>query len=167
VFEYALLLVFPAAMAFAGAMDLFTMTIPNRVSLAMVVAFFVAAPFTGLSLGAVASHAGAGMMMLVIGFGMFTLGWLGGGDAKLLAAAALWIGFDQLLGYLVLVTAAGGMLAMAILTYRSLTPPLWLCGQAWAVRLHDRSSGIPYGIALAVAGLWIYPSTSWFATLAM
>ncbi len=166
-FEYALLLVFPAAMAFAGAMDLFTMTIPNRVSLAMVVAFFIAAPFSGMSLGAVAGHAGAGMTMLVIGFGMFTLGWLGGGDAKLLAAAALWIGFDQLLGYLILVTVAGGMLAVAILTYRSLAPPLWLCTQAWAVRLHDKSSGIPYGIALAVAGLWIYPSTSWFATLAL
>jgi prepilin peptidase CpaA len=167
VFEYGLLLVFPAAMAFAGAMDLFTMTIPNRVSLAMTVAFFVAAPFAGMALPTIASHAGAGMMMLVIGFGMFTLGWLGGGDAKLLAAAALWIGFDQLLGYLILVTAAGGMLAMSILTYRSMTPPLWLCGQACAVRLHDQSSGIPYGIALAVAGLWIYPSTSWFAALAM
>lgn len=165
-FEYALLLIFPAAMAFAGAMDLFTMTIPNRISLAMVVAFFAVAPFMGFSAAAIASHAGAGMMMLVVGFAMFMLGWLGGGDAKLLAAAALWIGFEQLVGYVALVAVAGGMLATAVLMYRSLTPPLWLCGQAWAVRLHDRSGGIPYGIALAVAGLWIYPSTSWFASLA-
>jgi prepilin peptidase CpaA len=166
VLEYALLLIFPAAMAFAGAMDLFTMTIPNRLSAGMAVAFFIAAPLVGMPLSELATHAGAGAMMLVIGFGMFALGWLGGGDAKLLAVAGLWLGFDQLLGYVLLVAVAGGMLATAILTFRSLAPPAWMCNYAWAVRLHDRSVGIPYGIALGVAALWIYPSTMWFAKLA-
>jgi prepilin peptidase CpaA len=166
VLEYALLLIFPAAMAFAGAMDLFTMTIPNRLSAVMGVAFFVVAPLAGMTLPDLASHAGAGAMMLVVGFGMFALGWLGGGDAKLLAVAGLWLGFDQLLGYVLLVAIAGGMLATAILTFRSLTPPVWMCNFAWAVRLHDRTVGIPYGIALGAAALWIYPSTMWFAKLA-
>ncbi len=154
-------------MAFAGAMDLFTMTIPNRISIGLIAAFIVAALLAPLGWTDVASHVGAGFMMLVIGIGMFSLGWLGGGDAKLLAAAALWFGFDGLLQYLVLVSIAGGVLVLAILFYRSMTPPLWLCKQAWAMRLHAKAGGIPYGIALAAAGLWLYPSTAWLTNLAV
>jgi prepilin peptidase CpaA len=163
VIEYAVLLVFPAAMAFAGAMDLFTMTIPNRISIVLVAAFAVAAIVTGMSWAGVANHLGAGMLMLCVGIGMFALGWLGGGDAKLLAATALWIGFDHLIGYLLVAGIAGGLLAVMILMYRSILPPLWLARQGWALRLHGARTGIPYGIALAAAGLHVFPSTSWFA----
>lgn len=165
-FEYALFLVFPAALAFAGAMDLFTMTIPNRISLVLIAAFPAAAYMSGLGWWDVASHVGAGLLMLVVGFAMFARGWLGGGDAKLLAAAALWFGFDQLGPYLLLAALAGGVLAFAILMYRRMAPPLWLCNQAWAMRLHSAKTGIPYGIALAAAGLKLYPSTAWLTSLA-
>lgn len=161
--EYAVLLIFPAAMAFAGAMDLFTMTIPNRISIVLVATFFVAAAMTGIGWQALASHVGAGLLMLAIGIGMFAMGWLGGGDAKLLAATALWLGFGHLLGYLMVAGLAGGLLALAILMYRSMLPPLWLARQGWALRLHSAKSGIPYGIALAAAGLHVYPSTMWLA----
>ena len=167
VLEFALFLVFPAAMAFAGSMDLFTMTIPNRISLALIAAFVVALPFAPFGWAGLASHVGAGLLMLAVGIFMFSRGWLGGGDAKLLAVAALWVGLDRLFEYLVLTSIAGGALVMAILLYRGLTPPLWLCGQEWAMRLHKKAGGIPYGIALATAGLWIYPSTAWFTTLAV
>jgi prepilin peptidase CpaA len=153
VIEYAVLLIFPAAMAFAGAMDLFTMTIPNRISIVLVATFFVAAAMTGIGWQALASHVGAGLLMLAIGIG----------DAKLLAATALWLGFGHLLGYLMVAGLAGGLLALAILMYRSMLPPLWLARQGWALRLHSAKSGIPYGIALAVAGLHVYPSTIWLA----
>lgn len=163
--EYAVLLVFPAAMAFAGAMDLFTMTIPNRISIVLVVAFGVAAAMTGIGWAGLANHIGAGLLMLCVGIGMFALGWLGGGDAKLLAATALWIGFDYLVPYLLVAGIAGGLLAIAILLYRSIMPPLWLARQAWALRLHASRGGIPYGIALAAAGLHVFPSTGWFAPI--
>jgi prepilin peptidase CpaA len=163
VFEYAVLLVFPAAMAFAGAMDLLTMTIPNRISIVLVAAFCVAAAMTGMGWQELASHVGAGFLMLVIGIAMFAMGWLGGGDAKLLAAAALWIGFEHLIGYLLVAGIAGGLLALVILIYRSMPPPLWLARQGWALHLHGARTGIPYGIALAAAGLHVFPSTSWFA----
>jgi prepilin peptidase CpaA len=166
VLEFALLLVFPAAMAFAGSMDLLTMTIPNRVSLALIAAFVLIAPFTTLGWYGFASHIIAGLVMLCVGIFMFARGWLGGGDAKLLAAAALWLGFEHLLGYIVLVAMAGGGLALAILLYRSVPAPIWATAQPWAMRLHDRRGGIPYGIALAAAALWIYPSTLWFTSLA-
>ena len=164
--QYALLLTFPAIMAFAGSIDLLTMTIPNRVSLALVAAFPFAAVLIGLDWAAFTSHLGAGVLMLVVGIGMFARGWLGGGDAKLLAAAALWLGFEHLAGYLLLVAIAGGALALLILSYRNFAPPAWMLGQAWAMRLHDRKVGIPYGVALAAAALWIYPSTFWFAGFA-
>lgn len=166
-FEFLLFLVFPAAMAYAAVMDMLTMTIPNRISLLMVAGFMAAVPFSGLDAGGVANHVGAGAMMLALGILMFAQGWLGGGDAKLLSATALWLGFTNILPYLAIVGVLGGFLAMALLLYRSMPPPLLLCREAWALRLHDKSCGIPYGIALAAAGLWIYPSTVWFARLAL
>lgn len=166
VLQYALLLTFPAIMAFAGSIDLLTMTIPNRVSLVLVAAFPLAAALVGMDWTAFASHLGAGALMLVVGIGMFARGWLGGGDAKLMAAAALWLGFEHLAGYLLLVAIAGGALALLILSYRNCMPPAWMLGQAWAMRLHDKKVGIPYGIALAAAALWIYPSTPWFLSFA-
>lgn len=166
VLEYAVFLVFPAALAFAGAMDLFTMTIPNRISLVLIATFPIAAYLTGMSWMDLGSHVGAGALMLVIGFGMFARGWLGGGDAKLLAAASLWFGFENLGPYLLLAALAGGVLAFVILMYRRIAPPLWLCNQSWAMRLHSAKTGIPYGIALAAAGLKLYPSTAWFTSLA-
>ncbi len=165
--HYALLLTFPAIMAFAGSIDLLTMTIPNRVSLALLAAFPIAALLIGMDWAALASHLGAGALMLVVGIAMFARGWLGGGDAKLLAAAALWLGFEHLASYLLLVAIAGGGLAFAILFYRNWAPPAWMLAQPWAMRLHDKKVGIPYGIALAAAGLWIYPTTSWFTSFAV
>jgi prepilin peptidase CpaA len=165
--EYPLLMLFPVAMAFGGAMDLLTMTIPNRVSLLLIAGFAVAAAFAGMPLLTVANHVLAGMLLLVVGIFMFSMGWLGGGDAKLLAAAALWIGFDDLAAYLVQVSVLGGVLAVAILVYRNATLPFWMLRQDWAMRLHDRKGGIPYGVALAGAALWIYPSTPWFVAFAV
>lgn len=164
--DYPLLLVFPAAMAFAGAMDLFTMTIPNKVSLALIAAFAVVATMIGMPWQLVASHVLAGLLFLTIGIAMFSRGWLGGGDAKLLAAAALWFGFGQMLSFLYLVSLLGGALALVILLYRTSLPPFWLLGHSWAERLHDRKVGIPYGIAIAGAALWLYPKSHWFAALA-
>ncbi|MFV0298175.1 MAG: prepilin peptidase [Hyphomicrobiaceae bacterium] len=165
-FEFALFLMFPAAMAFAGAMDLFTMTIPNRITIGLVIAFVVAAIAAPLGWEALASHVGAGLLMLGVGILMFARGWFGGGDAKLLAAAALWFGFDGLPQYLVLVSIAGGALVLFLLTYRQFTLPLWLCRQDWALRLHKQAGPVPYGVALAAAGLWLYPVTPWFQSFA-
>jgi prepilin peptidase CpaA len=160
--EFPLLMMFPVAMAFAGAMDFFTMTIPNRLSLLLIAAFAVAALFAGMPLAAIGNHVMAGLLLLGVGIFMFSMGWLGGGDAKLMAAAALWIGFDGLFSYLLQVTMLGGLLATAIMTYRSVSLPVWLMGERWAARLHEQEGGIPYGMALAGAALWVYPSTPWF-----
>ena len=158
--------VFPGAMAFAAAMDLFTMTIPNRISLFLVAAFFFLAPFSGMDLTDFAVHLAVAFGMLLVGIVFFMRGWMGGGDAKLIAAAALWMGADNIWPYLAAAVVVGGALGVLLLLYRAIIPPLWLCQQDWAMRLHNKDEGIPYGIALCAAGLMVYPSTQWMTNLA-
>jgi len=75
------LLLFPALMAFAASSDLLTMTISNRLSLALAGGFFALALVTGMSLPAIGMHVAAGALVLVIAFACFSQGWIGGGDA--------------------------------------------------------------------------------------
>ncbi|CEG06789.1 Flp pilus assembly protein, protease CpaA [Afipia felis] len=159
--DLARLFLFPALMAFAAASDLLTMTISNRVSLLLIAGFFVLAIVTGMGWEAIGWHALAGLSVLIIAFACFAFGWIGGGDAKVAAATALWFGFGYLLDYLLLASVLGGVLTLAILQFRNWTLPTWLLGQDWLVRLHGKDTGIPYGIALAAAALLIYPDTDW------
>jgi prepilin peptidase CpaA len=157
------LLLFPALMAFAASSDLFTMTISNRLSIALVAVFFLLAAVTGMPLKDVGMHLGAGALVLVVAFGFFTRGWIGGGDAKLAAATALWFGFDHLLDYLIYASLFGGALTLLLLQFRKLPLPGVMARQPWIQRLHDEAGGVPYGIALAAAALAIYPKTGWMA----
>lgn len=159
-----LILIFPAAMAFAAAMDLLTMTIPNRISLALVAAFVIIVPFSGLPLSTIAMHVVAGAVMLAAGIGMFAAGWVGGGDAKLLAAGALWLGLPQLLPFLLLTGLLGGVLMMLIVWFRS-TPAPAIPMPAWALRLHRSETGLPYGIAIGGAAILIYHGSPMFSGL--
>src|SRR5258705_9302916 len=82
ILDIARLLLFPALMAFAAASDLLTMTISNRVSLALAAGFLVLAPLGGMGLQAMLLHLGAGATVLAVAFACFAMGWMGGGDAK-------------------------------------------------------------------------------------
>ena len=164
--EVAVLTVLPGAVAFAGAMDLLTMKIPNRISALMVLAFFPLALLAGLGGWDILHHVAAGLALLVLGVLLFIPGWFGGGDAKLMAAIALWIGPDNLFPYILYVAIAGGMIATAFSSVRSVPLPRMFLGEAWAVRLHRPDAGIPYGIALAAGALLVFPQTVWFDSLA-
>jgi prepilin peptidase CpaA len=155
------LLLFPALMAFAASSDLFTMTISNRLSLALAAGFVLLAVVTGMSLPAVGLHLAAGALVLVIAFGFFSQGWIGGGDAKLAAATALWFGFDHLLDYVTYASLFGGVLTLMLIQFRKLPLPAVLARQKWILRLHETGGGVPYGIALAAAALIVYPKTGW------
>lgn len=165
-FDYSVLLVFPAAMAFAGAMDMLTMTIPNRVSLLLLGSFLGATLLAGLSLEAFLFHLGAGMLVLTVGFGLFAAGLIGGGDIKLLAASSLWLGFNELYAYIMLVAMLGGFLALGFIIFRRFFPVGSLRVPGWVLRLQSRETGIPYGLAIAAAALWLYPQTEVFRGLA-
>jgi prepilin peptidase CpaA len=155
------LLLFPALMAFAASSDLLTMTISNRLSLALAGGFFLLMIVTGMSLHAAGMHVAAAAVVLVVAFLFFSQGWIGGGDAKLAAATALWFGFDYLLDYLIYASLFGGALTLAIIQFRKIPLPAMLARQGWILRLHETDAGIPYGIALAAAALAVYPKTGW------
>ena len=154
------LLLFPALMAFAASSDLFTMTISNRVTLILVAGFFALALFTGMNLNAVMWHSVAALAVLAVTFVFFAQGWIGGGDAKLAAATALWLGFDHLLPYVLYASIFGGILTIAMIRFRLMPLPAALAEQDWVKRLHKLDGGVPYGIALAAAALLIYPDTA-------
>lgn len=163
--DAAILLIFPAIMAFAAVSDLLTMTISNRVSLLLVAGFAALALTTGMDWQTVGMHALAGVTVLAITFILFAFGWIGGGDAKLAAATALWLGWSQLLSYALYSSLLGGVLTIALLSLRAAPlHPTFLVREAWYVRMTDEKTGIPYGIALAAAGLLLYPTSVWMTS---
>ena len=165
--QASLLVVFPALMAFAALSDLFTMTISNKVSLALVLVFLPFAFVAGLSGQAILLHAACGGAVLVLTFTLFAMGWVGGGDAKLAAATAVWMGWSHVGDYGLDAALIGGALTLAILAGRQVPLPRWAVSIGWVSHLHDRTTGIPYGIALAIAGLLIYPETGVWGAAAL
>ena len=161
------LVLFPALMAYAAWSDLFTMTIGNWISGLLVVAFVALALASGLSIHAIAvNHLSCGLAILVLTFGLFAFGWIGGGDAKLCSATAVWIGWPQVCDYGLLASVLGAALTFSILFFRKAPLPPFLESRAWIARLHDKKAGVPYGIALACAGLVLYPDTPvWHAVV--
>ncbi len=165
-YQIAILTVFPIAVIFAAAMDLFSMTIPNRISLVLVGGFFCLAPFAGLSIQDIGMHVLAGLMMLAITIVLFARNYIGGGDAKLASAVALWLGFGDLLDYAIGASLLGGLLTMAFLVFRQIPLPYAWAQAPWIERLHTPRGGIPYGIALAAAGLIVYNQSFWLRSVA-
>jgi prepilin peptidase CpaA len=156
----AVLVIFPAAMAYAAGSDLVTMTIPNWLCLALVAAFGLCAVSVDLGWSAAGWHLAAGLAVLVLCFGLFAAGWIGGGDAKLAAATALWLGFEQLLPYLLYASIAGGVLTLVLLQLRQTPLPGPAKAWNWAQRLHGVEKGVPYGVALAAAALIVLPNSA-------
>jgi prepilin peptidase CpaA len=159
--EATRLLLFPAMMAFAASSDLFTMTISNRVTLLLVAGFVVLAAVSGMPVEDALWHVGAALVVLCVTFVFFARRWIGGGDAKLAAATALWLGFDHLMPYLLYASIFGGVLTLAMIRFRLMPLPQAFADQEWVKRLHRLDGGVPYGIALAAAALLIYPDTAW------
>ena len=135
----ALVLLLVALLALAACWDLMSFTIPNALSLVLIAAFVLFVAVSGM-----------------------TLGHVGGGDAKLFACIALWLGFSSLAEFAIVASLFGGGLALLIISLRSVPLPASLSGQSWIVRLHDSRSGIPYGVALAAGALVVLPHTEVF-----
>src|SRR5690606_6626912 len=103
--EALIFVVFPFCMLFAAISDMLSMTIANRVPIMLVCVFALIAPFTGMEWVDYGWHFAAGMLVLSVTFGLFAMGGMGGGDAKLIAATAVWMGFNvHLLQYVLIST---------------------------------------------------------------
>lgn len=161
-----LALALPALVIAAAVKDLTSFTIPNWISLALAAAFVPAALAAGLPPAAVGLHLAVGVGALAAGMALFALRWIGGGDAKLMAAAALWLGLPGLAPFLIVTMFAGGALSLALLSLRApLLRPLVLSGPSWFVRLAEPKEGVPYGLAIAVGALAAFPQSPFLAPL--
>lgn len=168
--QLLLVAVFPALLVGAAVWDLASFTIPNVLPAAMTVLFFLFAALafaigdgsSGMTLTDLGLHVAAGLVALAGGIAVFAAGWVGGGDAKLYAVAALWLGWQSLLEYTLMASLLGGALTLALLSLRRMPLPAMLHDQAWLMRLADRAQGVPYGIALVAAALIMLPESELF-----
>lgn len=139
----------------AAFSDTLTRRIPNWMTGLLALAFLPVAVFSGLSWADFGWHFLAGSIALAAGFGLHALGWVGGGDVKLFAGAALWLGLPNLLPLLVATALAGGLLAILFLVFQGLrSNPRLLFLRPW-IGSGALTSGMPYGVAIAAAGIWM------------
>ena len=156
--------VFPFCMVYAAISDMLSMTIANRVSVLLVATFAVVAPLTGMAWPDYAMHFAAGGLVLCVTFALFALGGMGGGDAKLMAATAVFMGFGfQLVQYMVVSAFIGGLLTISLLLYRNSALSVYTSNNMFLRHFADDKVGIPYAIALGIGGLAIYPETDLMA----
>ena len=135
------------------------MKIPNWISGALTLGFFPAALVVGLAPMAVAAHIGVAALALVVGAGMFALRWIGGGDAKLMAAACLWLGLSGSGMFLLWTGVMGGVFCLVLLFARFHSRPYLYGAPGWVVQLMEPRGDIPYGVAIAAGALMAYPAS--------
>lgn len=151
---------FPLCMVSAALFDLRSLIIPDWIPVALVLLFAGLAPVAGVGWASASWHALGALTVFVPAFFLFALGALGGGDAKLVSATALWMGSGAvLLHYVVSFAVAGGVLALLVLLFRRVRLAASCGKNPWLRHLADSGCGIPYGIALAIGGVAAYPSS--------
>ncbi len=159
--QVTLAAIFPGLLAFAAFSDLFTYRIPNWLSVSLATAFLALAPVAGLSAAAIAHHAGCSLTVLLAGLIFFSRGWIGGGDAKLAAVVALWLGWNSLYAFLIQSAIAGGVLTLAIIILR--TAPFAVVFPSVLSKLRSPGEGVPYGMSIAVSAIAVYTQSPWMA----
>lgn len=157
----------PALVIVGGLHDLLTMKIPNWVSLVLVVLFFPVALLAGLGPTAFAIHVGVGLAALFVGAGLFALRWIGGGDAKLMAASCLWLGLTGSAAFLLYTALIGGLFCLLLMTARQNLQALTPFAPGWAARLMEPKGDIPYGVAIAIGAILAFPGADLMQAFAL
>jgi prepilin peptidase CpaA len=151
--------ILPFCLAYAAFSDLFTMTIPNRISAILLATFIVVAPLAGLDTAQIGLHIAAAAIVFAVCFCLFAVNVMGGGDAKLLTASAVWFGLSaSLVSFLIYVSVFGGLLTLAVLLLRLKENTILAAGIPVPYLLLTAKK-IPYGIAVALGGFAAYPSS--------
>jgi prepilin peptidase CpaA len=148
-FKYGLLAGLAIALLIAGFTDLRTRQIGNWLTGAIALSAPLFWWASGLALWpGVAEQIGVALAALAVLAGLFAMRAMGGGDVKLLTALALWIEPVWFLKLLVVMALLGGVLTVVF--------------AFWHVtrRRTDRIA-IPYGVAIATAGLWVLSTHYW------
>ena len=169
VLQMILLSIFPALALFAALHDFRYYRIPNWLNLAIVGSFFPVALILGMPWEVFVWHlAGFGMVFgaMFAVYMVLPASKFGGGDAKMIAAVAIWIDWEHLLNYGIMIALAGGVLAVIMWTWRVLQIEygVWMHGDATLRKVMSYQAKLPYGAAIAAGGIYAY-TLSWWQTL--
>jgi prepilin peptidase CpaA len=157
---------FVAGVLAAAVLDVASFTIPNRLTAALAILFLPAALFAHLPLGVISACLLTGAAALAIGVGLFAAGLCGGGDAKLIAACALWLSWQAMVPFLLVTSLTGGLLGIAVILARRTMPEAAVAaGPAWLGRLLGPQKHLPYGVAIAAGALAAISSSPFVALL--
>ncbi|MFO0993548.1 MAG: prepilin peptidase [Hyphomicrobiales bacterium] len=150
-------LVFPALLILAGIFDFLTLKIPNWLTAGIAILFFPATLIMGLQFSDYPAHLASALIMLGVGFGFYAAGLFGAGDAKLMAAAALWFGWPASMPFVVYTVLAGGVLSLALLTWSLVKVDQEIRGHSWVEHFKRFKPNVPYGVAIAAGAIIAYP----------
>jgi prepilin peptidase CpaA len=153
--------ILPILMIIAGAGDALSLRIPNWLTLAIFAAFFPLAWATGMPLAAFGLHVLTAVILLVVGFALFSAGLFGGGDAKLMAAAGIWFGSSQALPFLAFTVMAGGVLALCVALWSVISITWGTHNVSLAKKLSGLKPNVPYGYAIAIGAILAFPQSWW------
>lgn len=163
--SYIALTSFWMLMLYAAYSDLKSYTLPNFISLLLVVGFSLAVLVVQPSLTALAWHIAVGIILFVCSYVVYATGPFGAGDVKMISTLGLWMGPVNILPFLMIMSIIGGIIGVALLIFRRFPiPEKWLENQS-VKALHSKEEGIPYGIAIAFAALIEFPKTEIYTAL--
>jgi prepilin peptidase CpaA len=147
---------FGALLFAASCFDVLRLRIPNMIP-AGLVALFALQLLVGRSPPAPLDHLLAMALALLLLLPVFALNILGGGDVKLLAAVALWLGMNKLAALLVLVGIVGGIFALFWLAMR------WLIRTGLGDRRLPRSlqahAPLPFALPIMIVAALLFESS--------
>jgi len=160
-----ILSVFPILLVAGGIGDFLTMRIPNWLNGALIVSFFVMIFVAGMPFDVIKWHLAAAGIVLVAGIILFFAIEFGGGDSKMLAASALWIGWDPLVNFILYTAIAGGGLSVLVIIWRRIGHERDMRGAVWLRNLFNKQIKVPYGVAIAIGGIVAYSETWWIKSM--
>lgn len=147
------LLLFCAVLVLAAFEDVADYRIPNSLviaSLALYPLFYLTAetqPSLWMSLV-------MAVVFFLVGTALFAAGILGGGDVKLIAVTALWVGPSGLVYFVLGMTLCGGLMGLFMMSPMRIGSA-YVCGQIGFYSAHEKlmKNELPYGVAICVGGL--------------
>lgn len=155
------LMLFPLLMILSGAVDVMTRRIPNSLVVGTAALFLPAALVTGMPLWIMSLHVATAAVLLALGFGLFSFGVVGGGDAKMMAAAGLWLGFPCSILFITFSALSGGLLAAAMGLWFLVTMEGGMHSAWFDKAVAPLKPSVPYGFALAAGAILATPFSWW------
>jgi len=155
---YVIFGVYILLLCVAAAYDTWKFIIPNFITVGLIALFVGTALYLPFEVDWL-SHLGAGAAVFAAGAVLYAMNKLGGGDVKLLAAVAVWTGFDHLTNLLLYVALGGGVLAIGLMALRRLILGLRVAGAGSDASTLPRvllsGEAVPYGLAIAPSAILV------------